>query len=90
MYVGIAILHSDLILTSSIKKMLLVITCVQSPAYLVRVHVSVQHVSENVCVPRGCDMNQFKSIFYTEMTYLSNLLQSVPFYCERPENSHAS
>lgn len=34
--------------------------------------------------PRGHNMNQFKFIHYTEMTYLSNLLQSVPWYCGKP------
>lgn len=32
-------------------------------------------VSEKACVLRGRNMNQFKSISYTEMTYLCNLLQ---------------
>lgn len=41
-------------------------------------------MSENACVLRGHNVNQFKSILYTEMTYLSNLLPSVPRYCGRP------
>lgn len=58
--------------------------------YGVCTSVCMQRESGNACVPRGRDMIPFKSIFCTEMTYLSNLLQTVPFYCERPENSHAS
>ena len=51
--------------------------------------VCMQHdVSGNACVLRGRNMNQFKSIFYTEMTYLSNLLQSVPFYCVKGLRIH--
>ncbi len=38
----------------------------------------VQSVSEKACVLGGRNKNQFKSI-YREMTYLSKLLQSVPF-----------
>lgn len=52
--------------------------------------VRVQHVSKNARVPRGCYMQQFKAVFCREITYLSNLLETVLFYCERQENSHAS
>lgn len=52
--------------------------------------VRMQHVSKNARVPRGHYMQQFKAIFCREITYLSNLLETVLFYCERQENSHAS
>ena len=38
-------------------------------------YIFVRHVSESACVLRARNMNQFKSIFYTEITHLSNLLQ---------------
>lgn len=38
----------------------------------------------------GLNTNLFKSILHREITYLSNLLQTVSLYSERLENSHAS
>lgn len=52
--------------------------------------VHMQHVSKSARVLWGRYMQQFKAIFWREITYLSNLLETVLFYCERQENSHAS